>query len=347
MSDAKKKQNKGGGKLFRSAGEANTSKTLAECALNNWKDLRPALEVGAADATYITSMELLSNEQITVNLTITNPRTMNEEALNDVNVKRFMSYELEDLAKDRDAAMRRQNRREAPGPNVEDVDDDGAVEVANGVEGDGDDEESSDAEDVVDVVAVDADVDVEEDDPLLSQEVCDSQKILIINKRNEESKTLRKEAQKLTLDRQKLLRSFHEAFVKEKNNGLCHRRNQKCGSVARQASVIECVKQIKKLVFNLESKVSFEKESEAEAMLDNWRQKQICHVEQIVVEAKRLKEFNEDCSDLGCEEKQRNDEKGLACLCEKLSGKLQEAGDETKKKGDAINIAFSIETPET
>ena len=75
MSDAKKKQNKGGGKLFRSAGEANTSKTLAECALNNWKDLRPALEVGAADATYITSMELLSNEQITVNLTITNERS--------------------------------------------------------------------------------------------------------------------------------------------------------------------------------------------------------------------------------------------------------------------------------
>ena len=113
---------------------------------------------------------------------------------------------------------------------------------------------------------------------------------------------------------------------------MYHRYNQKYGSVARQASVIEYVKQIKKLIFNLENKVSFEKESEIQAMFDNWRQKQIYHVEQIVVEVKRLKEFNEDCSDLGCEEKQCNDEKGLICLCEKLSGKLQEAGNETKKK---------------
>ena len=47
-----------------------------------------------------------------------------EETLNDVNVRKFMAYELEDLAKERDAAMRRQNRREAPGPNVDNVDDD-------------------------------------------------------------------------------------------------------------------------------------------------------------------------------------------------------------------------------
>ena len=127
--DRNKRQNKGGGELFRSAGEAS-GKKLSECPLNTWRDLRPALEVGAADQNYITAMELLSTEQITVNLTLTN-----------VNVRKFMSYELEDLAKERDAAMRRQSRRQAPGPDLEDVDDEGTVEIANGVEGDGDGDE--------------------------------------------------------------------------------------------------------------------------------------------------------------------------------------------------------------
>ena len=324
-----KKQNKGGGKLFRSAGEAS-GKKLSECPLNTWRDLRPALEVGAADQNYITAMELLSNEPIKVNLTILNPRTFIEEVLNDVNVRRFMAYELEDLARERDAAMRRENRREAPGQNVNDADDEGTIEFANGVEVDDDD--LSDDEDVIDNVVADVDVDVEVDDPLLNQDVYDSQKVLIINRYNEESKLLRKENQKLIMDRQKLLRNFHEVFVKEKNNGLYLRYNQKYGSVSRQPSVIEYVKQIKKLIFNLDNKVSFEKESEIQSMFNGWRQKQIYHVEQIVVEVKRLKEFNEDCRDLGCEEKKCSDEKGLVYLCEKLSGKLQDLGAETKKK---------------
>ena len=39
-------------------------------------------------------------------------------------------------------------------------------------------------------------------------------------------------------------------------------------------------------------------------------------------EVKKLKEYNEDCFDLGCSDKKCDNEKGLICLCEKLSSKL-------------------------
>ena len=43
---------------------------------------------------------------------------------------------------------------------------------------------------------------------------------MYMNKYNEEAKTLRKETQKLSLDRQRVIRNFHGAFVKEKNDSL-------------------------------------------------------------------------------------------------------------------------------
>ena len=59
--------------------------------------MRPALEVGAAEKQYITSMELILDEKISVNLKITNPRTMEEEDLTTPNINKFMMYELIDL----------------------------------------------------------------------------------------------------------------------------------------------------------------------------------------------------------------------------------------------------------
>lgn len=55
-------------------------------------------------------------------------------------------------------------------------------------------------------------------------------------------------------------------------------------------------------------------------------------MEQIVTEAKKLKEFNEDCADLGCRSKICDEEKGIFLMCEKLSGRLQSIGAETKAK---------------
>ena len=84
--------------------------------------------------------------------------------------------------------------------------------------------------------------------------------ILDIGTSDEEAKALRTESQKLTLDKQRVIWSLHEAFVKEKSSSLRQRRAQRHGSHAKQSSVVERVKQTKELLLNLESKVSFEKE---------------------------------------------------------------------------------------
>ena len=91
---------------------------------------------------------------------------------------------------------------------------------------------------------------------------------MITNKYKEEAKTLREENQKLVVDRQKVIRNFHEAFIKEKNESLYNRYQQKYGSISKQTSVIEYVKQIKKLLFNLDNKVGFEKEREVKSIFN-------------------------------------------------------------------------------
>ena len=98
MSDTRKRQTKGGGRSFKFAGEVGKEKKLSACALNTWRDLRQALEVGAADQSYVTSSELISDEPISINLKLVNPRTLMEEKLTDQNVKRFMGLELAELS---------------------------------------------------------------------------------------------------------------------------------------------------------------------------------------------------------------------------------------------------------
>ena len=60
--------------------------------------------------------------------------------------------------------------------------------------------------------------------------------------------------------------------------------------------------------------------------------KLIYNVEKMGVEAKKLKEHNEDCSDLDYPDEKCGDENGLIYLCEKLDGKLQSLGSETRAK---------------
>ena len=334
MNDTKKKQKKSSGGGYRAA-EAFPMKSLADCILNTWKDLRNALEVGAAEQNYMTASELIADEEINVNLKIINPRTLTEEKLTDANVRKFMGIELAELATRRQVAMERAERRAKAAQDAppEEIQDDEAEE---GAEGGSDDDtvhvdDEAEANDEADDDP-DNDDDDDEHDFLLNQEVYDSQKALIVNRYNEESKLLRKEQQKLILDRQKVIRNFHEVFVKEKNSGLYLRYQQKHGSVSKQGNVIEYVKQIKKLLFNLENKVGFEREREVQNIFEKWKEKKMRHVEQIVTEAKRLKEYNEDCEDLGCQSKKCEEEKGLFLMCEKLSGGLYSVGVETKAK---------------
>ena len=87
------------------------------------------------------------------------------------------------------------------------------------VEDDADDDDNDDDDD-------------DEQDFLLSDEAYDSQKALTISRHNEESKSLRKERRKLTLDRRKATRNLHEVFVKEKNSGLRLRRLVRASAVA-------------------------------------------------------------------------------------------------------------------
>ena len=51
--------------------------------------------------------------------------------------------------------------------------------------------------------------------------------------------------------------------------------------------------------------------------------KNVYNADQIVVEVKRLKEFNKDCDDLGCSNKKCENEKGLICLYEKKCVQVQ------------------------
>ena len=107
MSDSQKKQFKGGGGKRKAAEAGRKAKSLQECSLNAWRDLRPALEVGAAEKQYITSMELTLDEKTSVNLKITNPRAMEEEDLTTPNINKLMTCELIDLTRQRDLATQR------------------------------------------------------------------------------------------------------------------------------------------------------------------------------------------------------------------------------------------------
>ena len=66
MSDNQRKRLKGGGGKLKAAEAGHKAKSLQERSLNAWRDLRPALEVGAAEKQYITSMELILDEKISL-----------------------------------------------------------------------------------------------------------------------------------------------------------------------------------------------------------------------------------------------------------------------------------------
>ena len=165
----------------------------------------------------------------------------------------------------------------------------------------------------------------DEDDALATDEAYESSKALIVNKRSQEAKALGAENQKPLLDRQRVARGFHEAFVKEKSDNLRQRRHQKRGNASNQSSVIERVKRVKKLTLSLDIKGGFEKQREAQLTFTVWRRKQAYQVDQIVAAAKKLRERNEDCKGLGCVDEQRDDEKGLSRLREKLTAGAAEA----------------------
>ena len=88
MSEDAKKHSKVGGYKKKAVDNGSAKKRLlAECPLNSWKDLRPALEVGATAEQYVTATELISSEPIKVKLTLENPRTSELEELNNENIR--------------------------------------------------------------------------------------------------------------------------------------------------------------------------------------------------------------------------------------------------------------------
>ena len=125
MSDNKERQRKGGGGEAKHAEAGSAKKSLQERALNAWRDLRAALEVGAAEGMRVTSIELVSEEPIKVNLTISDPRALDEEPLTSSNARELMSFELADLSREREEATQRVARRAAVAPNVGGDSDDG------------------------------------------------------------------------------------------------------------------------------------------------------------------------------------------------------------------------------
>ena len=69
------------------------------------------------------------------------------------------------------------------------------------------------------------------------------------------------------------------------------------------------------------------------------------YAEQIAIEAKKLKERNEDSVDLGCPSEVCSDESGLAFACEKLRGKLHTLGSEAR--GEARDRRAALDAAES
>ena len=171
---------------MRPAESGDTKKSLSDCVLNTWKDLRPVLEVGAAESVYITAIELVSKEPIKVNLTLTNPRALEEEPLTNDNIKKLMNYELSDLSRERSLAVQRAARRAAAAPNAGVVEDGLEESEASASSHDND---TIEIENVADEVEDEPDVvddDEDDDDVLANNDVYESSKALVINKRSEE-----------------------------------------------------------------------------------------------------------------------------------------------------------------
>ena len=75
-------------------------KGLSDCVLSSWKDLRPALEIGAAAEGYVAAIELVAKEPTKVSLKLANPRGGEEVELSDENAERLMKRELATLAQE-------------------------------------------------------------------------------------------------------------------------------------------------------------------------------------------------------------------------------------------------------
>ena len=116
--------------------------------------MRRALEVGAAERSYVTASELITDEEINVDLKTISPRTSSEEKSTDANVRRLVGLELAELATKRQIAMERAERRAEA---VQDAPPEEAQEneAEEGAEGGGDD----DAAHVDDEAEVDDEVD--------------------------------------------------------------------------------------------------------------------------------------------------------------------------------------------
>ena len=232
MSEANERRSKGGGAKLKTAEGGQRRESPSERALNAWRDLRPALEAGAADNSYVTAVELASEEETRVSLKPTSPKTEVEEPLANESVRRLATFELATLSREKEAAAQRVARRAAVGINA-----------VNDVRGDDVSRSrlsEADAMAVEEESVADADDgDDNEDELLASDEAYASSKTLTISERNQESKTLRAESQRLTLDRQRVARGSHETLVEERSYSLRQRRSQKRGSVTSQRSVVD------------------------------------------------------------------------------------------------------------
>ena len=88
MSNDKERQSEGGGAKSESAEAVADRRSLSDRASSAWRGLRPALEVGAADSSYVASMELAAEDKVCVSLSVVNPRALEEDRLADVNAKK-------------------------------------------------------------------------------------------------------------------------------------------------------------------------------------------------------------------------------------------------------------------
>ena len=78
------------------------------------------------------------------------------------------------------------------------------------------------------------------------------------------------------------------------------RYNIKYGNPAGSFNVIVYVRRLKSLLYNIDSVSDFDREQQLCAIFDKWKTQYIFKIEGVVEEIKKLKEYNEDCVELGC-----------------------------------------------
>ena len=122
----------------------------------------------------------------------------------------------------------------------------------------------------------------------MSDEEFNLRKQFIIRNYDEEMKILKRQLVDDDNNRQELIRYWHQSVVQTKNYSLFTRYNSKYGNPAGSNNVIQYVKRLKELLYNLENTSTFDIEQQLQHIAEKWKSYNVYKVDMIPEEIKKL-----------------------------------------------------------